>query len=503
MIEPHEIQAMSEDLIRVYTAIEDDLLVNVAKRFSVLDEVTPGTIADWQVQKLQQLGALRRENLRMLRRYSGKTMWKIEQIITDAGYQSLEFDEQVYEAAYSKGLLVGMPVPVRASPVLQQIIKSAVDNTRSYFNLINTTALQSAQDGFLSIVNQVYLETSAGITDYNTAMRKAVRNLADQGITGADYISAAGRHTRNQIDVAVRRAIVTSTSQTAGQMQIQRAREWDSNLVEVSSHMGARPSHAVWQGRIYSIEGSTAEYPNLAAVTGYGTVTGLCGANCRHVFYPFFEGLSTQRNKPYDLEENEQVYKRSQQQRALERGVREQKRRVLTADEIGDATGKTVAQLKLKAKEAELKQFIRDAGRTQRTARQQVMGFGHSQASQAVWAQRKEVEKYAAIGYNKDGTIRVTDDWTHKKHPTIPATYKPNAVIDTVSRGGKQRDRMIYDADGRQKTQVNGGNHGYPKRHPYGKNGEHAHDITWHSGEPDRTVRELTEKERKENGDII
>lgn len=389
MMSPGEIQAMSEALIQIYTAIEDDLLVNVAKRFSVADEITPDSVLDWQVEKLQQLGALNKENLRTIQRYSGKTMQEIERILHDAGYKALELDERIYQAAFSEGYLPYTPVPVAASPVLQQIIKGAADNTRYYFNLINTTALQSAQEGFLGIINQTYLETITGVTDYNTAIKKAVRNLADKGITGADYISAAGRHTRNQIDVAVRRAIVTSTSQTAGKMQIQRAQEWGSNLVEVTSHMGARPTHAVWQGRIYSINGGTMKYPNLVDATGYGTVTGLKGANCSHDFYPFFEGLSEQTYKPYNLEENAEVYEQSQEQRTMERAIREQKRRILAADATGDADGKTAAQLKLKAKEAELKQFIRDTGRTQRTNRQQVMDFGHSEAMKAVWAQRK------------------------------------------------------------------------------------------------------------------
>src|SRR5574344_250235 len=186
MMSPGEIQAMSEELIRVYIAIEDDLLVNVAKRFSVADEITPDSVLDWQVEKLQQLGALNKENLRTIQKYSGKTMQEIEKILHDAGYKALELDERIYQAAFSQGYLPYAPIPLMASPMLQQIIAGAVDNTRYYFNLINTTALQSAQEGFLGIINQTYLETSLGVTDYNTAVKKAVRNLADKGITGAD-----------------------------------------------------------------------------------------------------------------------------------------------------------------------------------------------------------------------------------------------------------------------------------------------------------------------------
>lgn len=389
MLTPEQIQAMTDGLVEVYRGIEDDLIANVARRFSVTDSVTPDTIGEWQTEKLNQLGALRRDNIRAIAKRSGKTEREIRRILTDAGYQAIELDEAIYQQAFSEGLLRTAPLPANLSPVLQTALQGAIDNTRKYFNLVNTTALESAQKGFIGIVNQTYLETSLGVTDYNTAMRKAVRNLADKGFTGARYISARGKETFAHLDVAVRRAIITSTAQTAGVMQEQRAKEWGSNLVEVSSHTGARPSHAAWQGRVYSLEGGTPKYPNLRASTGYGSVTGLCGANCGHFFFPFFEGLSERAYKPYDEKENEAVYKQSQQQRKLEREIREQKRRILAAENSGDAEGKKAAQLKLKDKEAKLKDFTRASGRYQRTNRQQADQFGRSEAQKAVWTKKK------------------------------------------------------------------------------------------------------------------
>ena len=389
MLTPQETAEMIAGLQQLYEQIEDDLLLNVAKRFSVTDNITPETVTEWQVEKLNQIGALRKENIRVLAAQSGKTEKEITRVLEAAGYKAVAFDDQIYQLAFSRGLLATVPQPARLSPMLQTALQGAVDNTRKYFNLINTTALESAQQSFIGIINQTYLETSLGITDYSSAVRKAVRDLADKGISGAHYISAAGKPTWNHIDVAVRRCIVTSTAQTAGVMQEARAKEWGSNLVEVSSHMGSRPSHAVWQGKIYSLDGGTLQYPNLRASTGYGSVTGLCGANCKHYFSPYFEGISEQTFKPYDLQENEKAYKESQIQRGLERDVRAQKRRVLAADASGDAEELKAAQLKLKEKEAMLKAFTQQTGRYQRTNRQQVYGFDRSQASRAAWTKRK------------------------------------------------------------------------------------------------------------------
>ena len=387
MISQHEIQAMSENIIQLYTQLEDDLVSSISKRFDADDEVE--SIENWRTDKLIQLGGLRRDTVAAVAHITGKTQTEIQRVLTEAGYKSLNFDEQIYQKAYSAGLLVKMPVPARASDGLKHVLTGMIDNTRKYFNLINTTALESADQSFLRVINQTYLETSTGVSDYNTSIRKAVRQLADQGITGAHYVSAKGTPTNTHIDVAVRRCIVTSTSQTAGVMQEQRAKEWGSNLVEVTSYMGARPTHAEWQGRIFSLDGGTTQYPNLRAVTGYGTVTGLKGVNCGHDFYPYFPGISEQTYKPYNKKANMKVYEESQQQRSLERDIRQQKRRVLAADNANDKEGKVAAQLALKGKESQLRAFTKQTGRTQRDNRQQVLDFGHRQATQAVWAKRK------------------------------------------------------------------------------------------------------------------
>lgn len=447
MITPGQLEAMVENLIKMYQEIEDDLLTNIAKRFSVLDKVDEGSVAQWQMDKLQQLGALRKENIKTIAARSGKTLQEIERILTDAGYRALEFDERIYQMALSEGLLSASPLPLSASPGIKQLIQAAIDNTREYMNLINTTALESANQAFLDAINRVYLEGSLGVTDYNTSVRNAVRQLADQGITGATYVSQAGRMIRNHLDVAVKRCIVTSTRQATGKLKIQRAREMGSNLVEVSSHIGARPSHAVWQGKIYSMEGGTAKYPNLAASTGYGTVTGLKGANCAHDFWPFIEGLSEQTYFPVDEKENAKVYEQSQQQRKLEREIREQKRRAVTVEAAGDKEGLQKAQLALKDKEGKLKDFLNQTGRVRQRDREQILGFGHSQASKAVWAKRRNVAIQSG-GYHsasiKQKTTKEAENWAKNVLGVGDVDYKGRS-LDVVNNINKSLNSIFKE----------------------------------------------------------
>ena len=141
-------------------------------------------------------------------------------------------------------------------------------------------------------------------------------------------------------------------------LQLARMEEMDCEFVEVTAHEGARPTHAVWQGRVYHRGGAVVQdgerYEDFEAATGYGTGPGLCGWNCRHNFYPFYPGVSVRnytderlaeldaRNIPY----GGGLYTRyeiTQMQRALERRVRKCKRRYLAETAAGvDRAGTAV-----------------------------------------------------------------------------------------------------------------------------------------------------------------
>jgi hypothetical protein len=118
------------------------------------------------------------------------------------------------------------------------------------------------------------------------------------------------------------------------------------DLVQTSAHIGARPSHAEWQGKVFSRSGASGKYPPFVESTGYGTPGGLLGINCRHSFYPFFEGLSEnaysgaerddyakQSIKVGDKEIS--VYEATQVQRRIERKIREWKRRAGAVEAAG------------------------------------------------------------------------------------------------------------------------------------------------------------------------
>jgi hypothetical protein len=356
MLDAYEKHAMAKQVVGLYEAIEDDVIRMIARRFRVAGAANVTDMEAWRIGRLQEMGRLRQETVRAIAKRSGRAAAEVERAIKTAGYAAADDDDVLYRANMDAEDMP--PLPVRASDAIQTIIDQTVANAKHYMNLVNTSALESAQTAFTSVVNQVYLEVNTGVNDYISAIRKATRRLAERGITTITYKSAAGRITRTTSEVAVRRAVLTSMGQVSGRVQIQRARDWRVELVEVSSHMGARPDHAAWQGKVYSIDGGTAEYPNLAAATGYGTGAGLMGWNCRHSMYPFFEGVSEPAQAQYNRRDSATLYEESQEVRAMERGIRLTKRKITMADGIGDGMEAGALRARLSVQEADLRAYI-------------------------------------------------------------------------------------------------------------------------------------------------
>lgn len=174
-----------------------------------------------------------------------------------------------------------------------------------------------------------------------SVMEDAVRELADKGLETVDYASRR----RCAIDAATRRHMVTQASQARARLLVQRCDEHEVPLVFTSAHYGARPSHAAWQGRPFGLRGPCevggVRYRGLAEATGYGEVTGLCGANCRHTFHPYSPGNTRLPDTRFKAEEaafgqtSDERYEALQRQRELERRVRKYKRRVAVGQESG------------------------------------------------------------------------------------------------------------------------------------------------------------------------
>ena len=505
MLTPNYLENVPAPMMQLWQQVEEDILKDVARRIGKMNQIT--ATADWQLWRREQVRLCNREVLKILAKYTGKSTAQLRQIFQEAAAKALEEDDLLYQSA---GL---DPPDPNTDQALLNLLNAGYQQTAGSWQNLTATTANTVSGQLEAALDRAWLQVSSGAFDYQTSIRRAVNGLA-RNMTGVTYPTGH----RDTLEVAVRRAVLTGVNQTAGKLQIARMDEMDWAFVETSAHAGARPSHAKWQGRQYHRGGAVTYrgkyYPDFEKATGYGTGAGLCGWNCRHGFFaidpdldprPAYTEEELAALDAKDIEYRGKKYSRyqiNQRQRALERHVRAAKKVWLAEDAAG--LDSTQSAVRLRQARQDLAQFVKDTGGRNDSSRTFVSGFSRSQASRATAQAKREIEKYTAYRYNKDGTVVVTDDRTGAARPRVDATYKPFAVVDTLSQRGTQRDRTFYDAEGRMTRQVSSGPHGNPKRHPFGQHGEHAHDILWEDGKiSGRPVRDLTDQERKENKDIL
>lgn len=279
----------------------------------------------WKIETLQQAGYLLEDIQQEIAKYTKLQQEEIKEAMEDAGIKALEYDDKIYRD-------VGLsPVPLTQSPQLIRIMQRNYEATIGEWNNFTRTMALESQKNFIYQLDKAYNLVSTGAMSYTEAVRDAVNSIISEGAT----VKYATGH-EDTIETATLRAIRTGISQATGQIQIARMDEMGVDLLITSSHLGARPSHQIWQGQVFSRSGKS-EYPPFEQSTGYGTVSGLCGANCRHSFSPFFEGMDNPFEQ-FDSEENRKQYEKEQYQRTLERRIRKTKREVMGLKEAVDTS---------------------------------------------------------------------------------------------------------------------------------------------------------------------
>jgi len=362
-----------EAVVALYREYEQRVLNDIARRLAGLDYARP--TAAWQMQRLTESGLVYEQALAELSKLTGRSEATLRQLFQDAGVRAMAFDDAIYKAA---GLV---PLPLNLSPAMMNVLAIGLQKTQGSMRNLTLTSAIDAQNVFTNAADMAYMQVSSGAFDYNSAIRQAVKSAADEGIGVINF--ASGR--RDQLDVAMRRTVLTGVNQTAGQLQLARADELGVDLVQTSAHIGARnkgvgpANHEGWQGRIFSISGKHPKYPNFQEETGYGTGEGLYGWNCRHSHFPFFEGIS--QNAYSEAEVNEyaskrvtyqgeemSVYEATQKQRGIEREIRKAKREADALEAAGlDNSGELQ---RVRIYQAKMREFTRETGLSRQRARE-------------------------------------------------------------------------------------------------------------------------------------
>ena len=378
---------LEEQVERIYIDMENELLLNIAKKLSAgkpveidkWDEVNQqplvgsGEVNEWQLQRLKELNGLNEENAKIIAKYSGKTVEGVNKVFDRAREIGMTRDETLIQGGIKLGILNAIE-PDTEELLVRNILSNAVEEILTTFNKQNNSLLASAGEEYRDIVNKVSSQVLAGTKTTNKAMQEAVSQLAEKGLTGFTARNGARWNPEGYTKMVIR----TNTQNTINRIQNERIQACGGDFIEISSHSGARPLCSQDQGQVFSLSGYSGYIEDLDggrvkvrpwSSSTYGKPAGILGINCRHSRYMFVPGLSKKREMDFTKKENDKIYAESQRQRQYERTIRNKKREIAMLKQTGaEPSYINRKQNSLSNIRKEYLEFLDKTGRTRITA---------------------------------------------------------------------------------------------------------------------------------------
>lgn len=424
---PELLDALPEELAELYRGLEDTLLIEICSRLKLRDELNEVTVQD--IRALRSHGIDIKEIKAAIRKATGISETKLNKLLDDVIDRNQQYYTGLVDLAH-----VTQPetlVSVEDTWAIYEQTKQTMRNiTRSMGFLVDAghTMLPPAKAYQWALDNAV-MQVQSGAINYNQAIKTAVKQLAGSGLKVVDYESGH----RDQIDVAVRRAVMTGVSQICAKYTEQSAEYLETPYFEVSAHAGARDkpgpspwsSHKDWQGKVYSIRTGDI-YPSVYEVCGLGAVDGLEGANCRHRRFPWVEGVSERTYTDEQLEHIDDglgctydgktytAYEATQMQRRVEREIRKLKREKAAYKAAGLHEDETAVNIRLRRLNAKYKAFSAEAGLPEQPERMKVL---HTKPEPYEPPTNRLITQPKTGGFSDSRYIDVTELWRKDATP--------------------------------------------------------------------------------------
>ena len=278
----------------------------------------------------------------LTRKYQLKVEQALELYYSEISDNYLKDDIATYKKAYKEGVILVAPVISKAS---KKIVENAIKYDVDFFNGIVSQLKNNANKDVDALVKKYSKELSKMGKNPKTLRLKLAKDLYK---LATEIESINGTKTYHDIVAYSRMVLKQNANNTFMAVKDQISKdigiEPKERKVVVSSHMGARPDHHRWQGKVYL-------FSELPEKTGYGSLSGLLGINCRHKYYEYIDGISDNNFDSYSSKENDRVYEAQQKLRRMQREIREVKRRELIDKELkgSSAYTKRVTELEGKA----------------------------------------------------------------------------------------------------------------------------------------------------------
>lgn len=377
MLTENQLEMLGDKAAELMQEAEQDIIADIARRIKKTGRFTE--TAELRVMALRKAGwstqKIRVEVMNILnadpeykkfvanntKQYKRDVMSAIRQMEKEAAKAGDDIIAEAGDMSYNSDLYAWHQAGetlTKDSSIVKIVEEMGATTGGTLKNLTRTMGFKGPHDfvalhsAYIRYLDKALMKMIMGGVSYDAAVEDSVREMARSGLRSVDY--ASGR--TYQLDTAARMCIRTSAHQLSAKISERNCDVMGQDLVEVSEHWGARPSHQVWQGKIYSRSGKNKKYPPFKECH-YGEADGLCGVNCRHTFHPFFEGISEPTKWQKEPEPKEyggkmySYYDATQKQRAMERQIRSTKREIEAMRSIGGDTRELESQKKRQIRE--------------------------------------------------------------------------------------------------------------------------------------------------------
>lgn len=467
MLTPEDLQAIANDLTDIYSDVERECISSIVHRLVSGKGVTQSSV--WRMKKLADVGALKRELMQKVSQESRTALPKVEELIEKAMSRSVGLDLDKARKALketeslTRDELFSSIVEGRE---FQRILKSATVACRKAMNLTGTKAVQASVASYTRAIDNAYLKMASGNYDMARCVRDAVSEIGSSGIRIVEGKTPKGsslyrrdgelRTTYSSrrsypLDAAIRRDLTTQMNRSCAELALADCDKVGTRLVQTSWHIGARPEHERWQGKVFSLD-RDGKHPYFydsqdAGGTGYGDLLGLCGINCYHSFGPYFEGDPIPSEGKPTAEENGKAYREQQTQRSFERSLRALKRQQTALREGGFKEDAGYVQSRVNEVNARYKAFLSETGRKRVSMLDQVSGYHpvkaldprmtKSSGSKGEPQITRDYTKNVAQAFGTDGYDKMCDMLDGTGNRTIIHLYKQveNTPVIVMDKG--------------------------------------------------------------------
>lgn len=331
MISPTDMTKFTNnDIVMMYEKLQQNLSKSIIKSLNNTGDISSYTRQ--QISNLKKYGGQKifLEALNKTNNLTAKRKKEIKKLFDDIAVQSMKDYEKVF---------VEKNIEYELSPSMLQLIDYAKKTTNKNLKNLTKSIAYGTKKSYIKAVDNMYKEIVTGSYDYETSIKKAIRDLTSQGIT---LKTKNGRN--EKIDVAVKRNLYTSIHQTAESLALEIGKQIEYNCVVIGHSPVCRPTHNV----IDDVVMSKSEFQKYAYLTEE--------PNCNHIvnydWRPEFDKKNpkTQYGEEHlTSSEVKKNYKIQQKSNYYARQVRDKKRQIANGDNSKEAKQKLrLAQLKLR-----------------------------------------------------------------------------------------------------------------------------------------------------------